>query len=110
MVVAGEILGQLVPGVITRRHDAVDDTGGLQDGEIAIRRAGGEGRRVASDLRDRQRPIGTGENIDQRRAGGRDPLPVGTKAARHGVSEFVVGTGGLHRASVGDEAQRKNEK
>ena len=110
MVMAGEILGELVTSVIARGDDAVHNARGFQDGEVAIRRARGECRRVASDLGDRQWPIGAGEHIDEGRAGGRDSLAVGTKAARHGVSEFVIGAGGLHRMSGGDVARRRNEK
>ena len=62
-MMAGEVLGKLVTGEVVG-HEPVHHTGLLEHDEVPVRGALRERRLGVEDLRDRERPIGGCEDVD----------------------------------------------
>ena len=63
---AGEVLGQLVAGELVGRDDAVHHTGPLEHGEVAVGGALRQPGLPLEQLRDRERLLDLGEQVDER--------------------------------------------
>ena len=89
VVVVGEVLGQLVAGELVGGHDAVDDAGPLEHGEVPVGGALGQARLALEELRDRQGLVDVDEQVHQRPALRRVALAVVPQPARRGGVEVV---------------------
>ena len=68
VVVAHQVLGQLVAPAFVAGDDAVDDADLLEHDEVAVGRALGERRAAGEQLGDGRRAGGVGEQVDDRPA------------------------------------------
>ena len=89
MMVAGEVLGELVARELGVGDDAVHDTRVLEELQVPVRAALGEAGVGVEDLGKGERPTGRGEHIDQRVASGCRALPGAPQPGRDGVVERV---------------------
>lgn len=85
MVVLGEILGELVAGELAVAEHAPDDTGLLEQREIAVRRALRESFAGGEELWDRDRSISRGQRGDDCPPIARVALVGRAEASRSGL-------------------------
>ncbi len=64
-MMAREVVGELVARELVARHDAVHHSHVLEYDEVPVHGALREAAPSLEDLRDRQRPVGGGEHVDQ---------------------------------------------
>ncbi len=91
MVVLGEILGQLVAGVVVGADDPTNHTGLLEHDQVAVHRALGQRRPPGQDVGDGERLAGVSQEIDQRPALGGVALLDGPEAGGSGRVEVSGG-------------------
>jgi hypothetical protein len=91
VVVLGEVLGELVAGVVAVRHDPVDHADLLEHAEVAVGGAGGEPWGALLQLGDRERSPGPREHVDEVASGGRHPLSRAAEAGGDDVVELGPG-------------------
>ena len=91
MVVPGEILGELETGELVVGHDAVDDSGALEQRQVAVHRRLGETVGPVEDLGDGQRPVGGSEQLHELAATCRVALVVVAEPHTDGVMQFTGG-------------------
>jgi len=97
VVVADERLGQLEPGELADPGHTVDDSFGLEHGEIAVDAARALARGALDDLVDGERATGGGQRFDEIAARARVAAGTVGESRRHGVVQV-----GRHPPSVGD--------
>ena len=85
VVVAGEILGELVAREIGVGHEPVHDPGLFQHHEVPVGRALGERGLRVEDLGNGERPVGGLEHVDDELARRREPLLLGVQQHRDGL-------------------------
>ena len=113
VVVAGEVFGELEPGVLVVGDDPVHDAGLLEDDEVAVRAALRQPASRREDLGKGERAGGLAEDVDDRLAISRDALADATeprgdllalvKIGDH-EGECTVGSDGSDRAVRGARA------
>ena len=86
MMVAGEILGELVAREVGVGHEPVHDPRLLEHHEVPVGRALGELGPGVEDLGDRERPVGGLEHVDDEPARRREPLLLGCCSSAEIVS------------------------
>ncbi len=74
VVMAGQILRELVSRELVVRDDPVHDAGLFQHDEVAVHRALREPRPLGEDLGDRERPVGGRQHLEQGHAAGGEAL------------------------------------
>ena len=99
MVVPGQLLRELVAGVVVVCDDAPHDAGLFQHDEVAVRGALREAATQLEYLRDGERPVGAGEHLHQPRPVRGQARPVRAELPCDRLREAVV-VGGGHRGAV----------
>jgi hypothetical protein len=89
VMVAGEVLGELVARELGARDDAVHHAGVLEQLQVAVRTALREAGLGVEDLGDRERATGRCQHIDERVACGRSALSRSSQPRRHSIVERV---------------------
>ena len=83
MVMLGQVLGQLVPGVVGAVDQSAHHADLFEDRQVAVGRTLGEGRGQLDQLRQRDRPIGARQRVDDGASARRVALVVLVETITH---------------------------